>query len=212
MNPPEHQPAPIHSAPEGRDAAAVLAEAFAHDPLLGWVFPGASRPRALLEWWSFHLLNALANPEAELWSVADGAAAALWYRPREPFAPRGAGFHDTADDHAARARYEAFVARLLGERAGEVRDAFALIESVHPEEPHWYLAAVGTRPAQQSRGLGAAVLRPALERCDETGRGAYLESSNPLNLPFYERLGFAAREPVLIAGEVTVMPMWREPR
>ncbi len=83
---------------------------------------------------------------------------------------------------------------------------------MHPEEPHWYLAAVGTRPAQQSRGYGAVVLRPVLDRCDETGLGAYLESSNPLNRSFYERLGFAGRDPVVIAGEVTVTPMWREPR
>ena len=48
----------------------------------------------------------------------------------------------------------------------------------HPEEPHWYLPFVGTRPDRQSRGLGSAVMRPVLDACDVAGLPAYLEATS----------------------------------
>lgn len=61
----------------------------------------------------------------------------------------------------------------------------------HPrEQPHWYLAAIGVDPPQRGQGAGAALLRSRLERCDKAGTAAYLESSNPQNVPLYEHFGF----------------------
>lgn len=60
----------------------------------------------------------------------------------------------------------------------------------HPEEPHWYLPTLGVDPIFQNCGQGSALLRKALKQCDEDGLTAYLESSNPRNIPLYERHGF----------------------
>lgn len=57
---------------------------------------------------------------------------------------------------------------LLGERAAKVRAAEAAAEAFHPNEPHWTLVTMGTVPAMRNRGLGTAVLLPALNLCDTT--------------------------------------------
>ena len=66
-------------------------------------------------------------------------------------------------------------------------------------------------PDRQDAGLGAAVLAPVLDRCDAEGVHAYLESSNPRNLPFYRRLGFVAAGEIPLPGGPSLIPMWREP-
>ena len=72
--------------------------------------------------------------------------------------------------------------------------AFALVleqaGSFHPEEPHWYLPLIGVDPIEQGRGCGSALLRVGLSRCDADRLPAYLESTNPKNIPLYERYGF----------------------
>lgn len=78
---------------------------------------------------------------------------------------------------------------------------------------HWYLAALGTDPEAQGRGLAAAVLAPVLDGCDTDGLGAYLESSKEQNLPFYARHGFAVTGTIdLSRGGPRLWTMWRDPR
>ena len=77
-----------------------------------------------------------------------------------------------------------------------------LINSMHPSEPHWYLATLGTDPDFQGKGIGSSLLRPVLDHCDAEGWPAYLESSKERNIPFYFRHGFTVvREvPLPVAG------------
>jgi GNAT superfamily N-acetyltransferase len=57
------------------------------------------------------------------------------------------------------------------------------MERHHPKEPHWYLAFVGCDPTCQGQGLGSALIKEGLRRCDADGLPAYLESSSPRNIP-----------------------------
>jgi GNAT superfamily N-acetyltransferase len=87
------------------------------------------------------------------------------------------------------------------------------MEKVHPQEPHYYLEFLGTRRDQQGHGIGSAVMAPMLDRCDEEGVPAYLESSNRQNVPFYARHGFV--ETGVISAPRNgpkLTAMWREPR
>ena len=86
------------------------------------------------------------------------------------------------------------------------------VERRHPREPHQYLAILGTDPAHQGRGVGAALLRPVLDRCDEEGLPAYLESSKLSNVPYYARFGFDVTRELTLTGGPTMYLMWREPR
>jgi GNAT superfamily N-acetyltransferase len=81
--------------------------------------------------------------------------------------------------------------------------------SFHPHEPHWYLPWLGVDPALQGRGLGSLMLKHTLRRVDETGLPAYLESSNPKNIPLYERLGFEVLGVIQGGSFPPITPMLR---
>ena len=57
-----------------------------------------------------------------------------------------------------------------------------------------HLQLLGTSVALQGCGIGAALLRRGLTRADGGHSPCYLESSNPRNVPFYERHGFVTVE------------------
>lgn len=88
-----------------------------------------------------------------------------------------------------------------------------LMKKVHPEEPHWYLAIIGSDPSVRGAGYGHALMRSRLDRVDAEHAPAYLESSNADNLPYYSRFGFdVTGEIVLPDGGPTLWAMWRAPR
>ena len=49
---------------------------------------------------------------------------------------------------------------------------------------------MGTLPERQGRGIGSALLRPVLERCDEERLPAYLDASSEHSRDFYLGQGF----------------------
>ena len=79
-------------------------------------------------------------------------------------------------------------------------------------EPHWYLPLVGVEPNAQGRGLGGALMRHAVARCDQEDAPAYLESSNPRNISLYERHGFEVMGEIQMGSAPPVTPMLRQPR
>jgi ribosomal protein S18 acetylase RimI-like enzyme len=87
-----------------------------------------------------------------------------------------------------------------------------MIESLHPREPHWYLATLGTAVDQQGRGIGSALMEPVLTRCDAEGLPCYLESSKERNVPFYRRHGFDVVKEVTLPDGPSLWTMWRPPR
>jgi GNAT superfamily N-acetyltransferase len=94
-------------------------------------------------------------------------------------------------------------------------DAISVMEQMaqyHPDEDCWYLAVIGTDPAHMGTGLGATMMKHCLRQCDEDGKLAYLESSNPKNVSLYERHGFEALGRIQCGSSPTMTPMLREPR
>jgi ribosomal protein S18 acetylase RimI-like enzyme len=91
------------------------------------------------------------------------------------------------------------------------------IEKVHPREPHWYLAYLGTDPQHQGHGIGGKLIREITDRADREGMPAYLESSKESNIPFYRQHGFEVTERIDVkggtaAGGASMWPMWRDPQ
>jgi len=56
--------------------------------------------------------------------------------------------------------------------------------------PGWYLAFLATDPYHQRRGIGRHLLNHILTRADADGTPVWLETSDPVNVPIYERFGF----------------------
>lgn len=57
--------------------------------------------------------------------------------------------------------------------------------------PTWHLAFLATAPEYRGRGLARQLLERQLARCDEDGVAAWLETTDPVNPPIYEKFGFA---------------------
>ena len=95
------------------------------------------------------------------------------------------------------------------------KDFFAVFDQMgryHPNEPHWYLPLMGVDPSQQNKGFGSALLQHTLIRVDRDNRLAYLESSNPRNIPLYNRHGFELLGTIQSGKSPSIAPMLRRPR
>ncbi len=69
------------------------------------------------------------------------------------------------------------------------------------------------RPRPRGEGLGAALVRHVLDRCDREGLPAYLEASSERSAKLYERLGYTFTDRTLdLPDGPRMYPMWREPR
>ncbi|HAS12779.1 MAG TPA: GNAT family N-acetyltransferase [Acidimicrobiaceae bacterium] len=179
--------------------ADTLGEAFTDDPMMAWMYPeAAARPAQSRQFMRTALDIGL--PHGHVYATDGDHAAAIWSPPDI----------ELFDDEAT-----GLLFTMLGEQLGPGADAVGAglmaINALHPhDEPHFYLFVIGA--ARRGAGLGSVLLRKILAQCDQQGIGAYLESSNTRNVPFYERHGFRviAEEP--IAAGFTSRAMWRDPQ
>ena len=54
----------------------------------------------------------------------------------------------------------------------------------------WHLAFLATAPEFRGKGLARSLLDRQLNRCDQDGTPVWLETTDPVNPPIYERFGF----------------------
>jgi ribosomal protein S18 acetylase RimI-like enzyme len=101
---------------------------------------------------------------------------------------------------------------LSGDLLQDVSGVFERMGGYHPAEPHWYLPMIGVDPPHQGCGYGSALLRHALMQCDKDHVPAYLESSNPANVPLYERHGFVVLGTIQVGSSPPITPMLRAAR
>jgi len=182
---------------------AVLGRAFVDDPVFGWLLTGRSDvQRRLARVFTAFAVGAQHKVDGQVLVTAERTAAAIWLPP---------GSWKTPTKELLQQGPQ--LIRAFGPGVLRALSLLTRIEKHHPTEPHWYLEAVGTVPEARGRGIGPTVLTPILDRCDNDALPAYLESSNPRNIPFYERHGFVRRPPFadLPTGCPTITPMWRHP-
>ena len=97
--------------------------------------------------------------------------------------------------------------------AGRFMEFDEVMSKKHPKEPHYYLLAIGTRDHAKGKGYASKCIRHVTKKADEEKIGCYLENSNPLNTPLYERYGFKTTDTCYFDNKkVQVLCMWREPQ
>lgn len=184
--------------------SATLGRAFFDDPVMAWMLPDDDERRRKLH----RLFGALTRHhhlsrggvEVAGGNVIGGAA--LWDPPGQ--------WQQTRWEEL-----RAMPALVLAFRTSMARGQAVseLMKRAHPEEPHWYLAVIGSDPTVRGTGFGQALMRSRLDRCDAEHAPAYLESSNPDNVPYYQRFGFEVTGEIQIPdGGPTLIPMWRAAR
>lgn len=200
---PRHPPveARVASAADLPAVAETLARAFYADPVWSWAFADPERRlEQLRAVWG--LVAEAALGYESVWLTGDCASVAIWIPPGRP----ELGPEDEE-------RLDALLDELPGGTAGRVRETFARFDAAHPnDEPHYYLSLLATHPDHSGQGLGMGLLAETLARIDGARMPAFLESSNPLNTPRYERLGFSiCGKFTLSADAPEVTQMWRDP-
>jgi ribosomal protein S18 acetylase RimI-like enzyme len=185
--------------------AAVLARAMHDDPVICWVIPRPATRRRVLPRFFAAMIRHLYLPTDEVYTTGAVDAAALWLPPG-----------NTAPATSDVLRLASRVLLLLPMVGGALVRApgmLRLLDTNHPKEPHYYLALIGTEPARQGHGIGAAMLSSQLAHCDAEGIPAYLESSNWRNVALYARHGFEVTKQLELAPTGPSMwLMWRSPK
>jgi len=179
-----------------RRATSVLVLAFAGDPMTRWVWRDPATYLGVFPEFA-STFGGRAFDHRRAFIAEDGAGAALWLPPGvEPDgAALGALIERTAPSKLAQ----------------DIAAVLEQMERYHPREPHWYLPLIGVDPARQNEGHGARLMRRALDAADRDGVPAYLESANPKNLPFYQRLGFERLGTIESGSSPPLFPMLRKP-
>jgi GNAT superfamily N-acetyltransferase len=188
------------SLSDTRRLSTALAAAFEEDPVFSWLLPKENRRFARLVRFFELELRHVVLPAGRVWTAAQGIGASLELPPGAWRMPLGAQV----------AHGPAFV-RALGPHLPRAMAMLTVIERRHVREPHYYIPYVGVAPDAQGQGLGTALLRPTLERCDHEGLPAYLEATSERNAALYERLGFRPRGELRLGTSPPVWPMLRPP-
>ena len=181
--------------------AEALARAFYDDPVLSWAMPDEQRRADRLQRGFELFLRRVYLPHAHTYTTARVVGGALWLPPGQ-----------WRVGPLAQLRLLPSMAAIWRRDLGRVMRMLHLFETKHPHEPHYYLGIIGVEPEAQGRGIGTALMRPVLERCDAEGVPAYLEATAPRNRDCYLRNGFSVVEEVRLPKDgPPYWGMWREP-
>jgi GNAT superfamily N-acetyltransferase len=182
--------------------ADALARAFHDDPGWSHLLSDPSDRTERLRLFFETELRGIAVPLGLVWTTDEVVGGALWAPPESWRVPVTATLREIPP-----------MVRVFGRRLPLALRARLRMEGRHPgTPPHWYLAVMGVAPEWQGRGLGTALMRPALEVLDRDGVPAYLESSSPRSRALYQRNGFdVTGEFNLPSDGPPLWQMWREP-
>jgi GNAT superfamily N-acetyltransferase len=189
----------IKTAATASDEAStidVLVRAFSEDPVAQWIWPDSQQYQMYFP--SFvRVFGGKAFTYGSAYYVDGYAAAALWLPPDV-----------LPNEDTLISIFQRTVSKQTQ------KDVFAVFDQMgryHPSKPHWYLPLMGVDPLKQGKGLGSELMQYTLVQCDQDNKPAYLESSNPRNIPFYERYGFELLGTIQIGTSPHIFPMLRRP-
>jgi len=172
----------------------VISLGFCADPIARWVWPDAETYFAAMPRFAL-AFGGGGFGEGSVYRTDCGHAVAMWLPPGVE--PDADGIGSILEESVAPERME------------EIGSFFAQMDHFNPDEPCWYLPVIAADPSQIGRGLGAALMKHALQKCDAQGLPAYLESSNPRNISLYERYGFEIIGRIETPSSPLMTPMYR---
>jgi GNAT superfamily N-acetyltransferase len=187
----------IATASDEAPVIDVLVRAFREDPMTRWTWPNPQRYH--MHFPSFvRAFGGKAFTHGSAYYADGYLGAALWLPPNV---------------HPDKDMLITVLQRTVSEQIK--KDVLAIFEQggrYHPSESHWHLPLIGVDPFQHGKGFGSALLQHVLSQCDRDSKLAYLESTNPKNIPFYELHGFKLLGTIQSGMSPSVFPMLRRPR
>jgi GNAT superfamily N-acetyltransferase len=191
------------------ELAALLSDAFANEPQFTWLQPD-DELRASVQLAMFNGALRFVYPVERGTEVLVGngviLGAAIWTPPDRWKAPAWQQLR------VVPGLLRALGIRQFREYARRATAIDGALQRVHPTEPHWYLASLGAAPEAQGKGVGSALVRSGVARCDREGAPGYLECFEHL-VPYYEQFGFEPTGRIEMPDEVPhQVTMWRARR
>jgi len=166
---------------------AALVDALRYDPFYLAIteqFAGneARRREALARYFDYAMSEGARIGRLIVWPDPS-VGAAVWLLPAEK----------SVHDAEAKAKAE-FLAAAIGTAGAHAYHR--IIDFMRPRaaaiirESAWYLSIVGVAPSAQGQRIGSRLIEPTLAEADAPGVECYLETFDPRNPRFYQRLGF----------------------
>ncbi|GEL97726.1 GNAT family N-acetyltransferase [Cellulomonas terrae] len=180
----------------------VLARAYHANPLMVWALPDAgTRQDACAAWLGPSVDRYLAVGRVH---VARGAGRVLgvaaWRLPGAAQPPV------TLPSPAG------VLAVLVGRtRADEILAALGSAAPLAPSAPAAYLNYLAVDPQVQGRTVGRRLAEAGIAAAEADGVGTYLGTTDPRNLPFYRRLGYAEAGTVPLAPDGPALTVLHRP-
>jgi ribosomal protein S18 acetylase RimI-like enzyme len=163
--------------------AALLAQAFHHDPLYLMILPDEEKRARVLTWLFDRVIHyALAYGEVYTTPALEGVI--CWLSPDQTKLTMGRVMRNGL----------AATPFKLGLAAYRQFDTYMRYTNRwhehYPPRSHWYLWAIGVDPSTQGKGIGGQLLQPVLSKASAGGTACYLETGIDRNVRFYEKHGF----------------------
>ena len=180
----------------------TISLAFHDDPTWSWAFPDDQRRQSQFAiWWRFLIEGAMRFEHPAVFVTEGIGAAAIWLPPGED--------EFSAEDEQ---RVPGVVQELVGERSRDFMELLEGFDAVQPAgPPHYYLSLLGVHDEHRGKGIGMGLLKENLARFDREGVPTYLESSNAINNPRYEGLGYRKIGEFNTPDEsATITAYWRD--
>ncbi len=171
-------------------ASEVLARAFYRDPLQNYTFPDDAE-RAAHSPAHFAAALKYGFKFGEVYTLDGVPGASIWLKPGET---------EITPERAEAGGFTALPGQIGEEAFNRFFTAISYAEELHKAdvpEPHWYTMVLGVDPEFQGEGYGPALLRPIFERSADDRTPIYLETGQPKNVAFYEKLGFRVLRDVI---------------
>ncbi len=167
------------------ESGRVLARAFEDDPLMNYILADESKRATALPW--FMTKGATyGHKYGEVYTTSDTIAGnAVWLPPGETKMPMSRMIATGMLLAPFKFGMKSF---------GRFNKVISIFDHLHEEavpEKHWYLMLLGVDPPRQGQGVGGALIQPILARADADRLPCYLETQKQINVPFYQRHGFA---------------------
>ncbi len=192
--------------PHLQQATVMLSRAFHNDPWVLYLYPDEVERRRRLPG-AFGIMLRYALRYGEITTTAEVAGTACWLPPGKT-TPTLWGMLNTGS------LWPSFQLGWQGIlRSSRLQIYQNDLHKHFVSEPHWYLYLLGVDPSVQGQGIGSMLLRSGLERADAARLPAYLETMNPINVPFYQKFGFnIVHEGEIPGSNVRMWSMLRTPR
>jgi GNAT superfamily N-acetyltransferase len=178
-------PEPIRIVPARIDRLPVLADvlgrAFIDDPMIRWPIAGGPGIEERVARNFMVIFQPLMDQDT-MWEANEGAGFANWVP------PGGAGEAVETTPEILEALQQ------LTDDGGARYDVLWTWIGKRVPDDVWYLDVVGVDPQRQGQGIGGALIRFGIEHASAVGADAFLETSVPGNVGYYERFGFRVVE------------------